>query len=100
MATHTIKGFLTWRESPFGDKPEVAFLGYDPREYDRDSKYPRVVLREHSFDVEVPDDFDPRPGMVAALEKQKQQIRAAFAASVAEIDQRISELKAITFESA
>ena len=49
---------------------------------------------------EVPDDFDPRPAKVAALEAKKQEIRAKFAAAVTDIDRRISELLAITNEVA
>ena len=99
MAKHTITGFITWQENPFSETPEVSFLTYDPTKYDKESRYPRVVVREHSFEVEVPDSFDPRPGQIAVLEEQKQKLRAAFAASVMEIDKRISELQAITFDA-
>lgn len=100
MAKHTIKGFITWRDGLHGLlPPEVSFTTFDPRKYEQSTIRPAVVVREHSFEVEVPDDFDSRPAQVAALEKHKQEIRAQFAASVAEIDKRISELQAITYDA-
>jgi len=80
MSTHTIDGFITWRHAAWMDHPEVGFLTYDPREAGGDY----VVVRAHSIEVEVPDDFDPRSAQVAALR-----------AYVAEIDASISKLLAI-----
>lgn len=54
-----------------------------------------VTICPHSFTAEVPADFDPRPGLVKALEKQKEEARAAFAARVVELDRQINELLAI-----
>jgi hypothetical protein len=51
-------------------------------------------------EVEVPDDFDARPAKIAALEAEKQKLRAAFAARVTEIEREISQLQAITCEVA
>ena len=54
-----------------------------------------VPVAPHSFTVEIPDDFDPRPGMVASLQAQKEKARAEFAALVTSLDRRINELLAI-----
>jgi hypothetical protein len=50
---------------------------------------------EHEFEVEVPDNFDPRPGQVAALEAKKKEIQAEFAAKVKQIEDQINSLLAI-----
>lgn len=93
MATHEIKGFLT--QTNYRDtEPVIGFSMYRPNpKYSPDT----VVIREHSFEVDVSDDFDPRPSLIAALEEQKRQARVEFAAMVMKIDQRISELQAIEF---
>lgn len=91
MSTHTIDGFITWRHAAWMDHPEVGFLTYDPEEFDLDS----VAIRAHSIEVEVPDDFDPRPAQVAALREKREKAAATFSAYVAEIDASISKLLAI-----
>lgn len=91
MSTYTIDGFITWRRAAWMDRPEVGFLTFDPREVGSDY----VVIRPHSFEVEVPDDFDPRPAQVAALREKREKAAATFSAYVAEIDASISKLLAI-----
>ena len=91
MSKHTIDGFITWRHTAWMDRPEVGFLAYDPRTVDGDS----VVIRPHSIEVEVPDDFDPRPAQVAALREKRMKAAATFIAYAAEIDASISKLLAI-----
>lgn len=54
-----------------------------------------TLVREQMFEVEVPDNFDPRPQMVKALEAEKEKARAEFAKRVLEIDKRINELLAL-----
>jgi hypothetical protein len=51
---------------------------------------------EQEFEIEVPDDFDPRAQQIAALEKQKQKVMADYQKTVTEINNRINNLKAIT----
>lgn len=95
MSKHTISGFITYRAATYTGEPIVSFLLYDPSEYDKEDRNPRIVVREHSFEVEIPDDFDPRPKMVAALVAAKEAARAEFAAKVVAIDRRINELLAL-----
>jgi len=54
-----------------------------------------VVLMEHSFYVEVPDNFDPRPGQVAALKAKKEKVQAEFSKRVMELDEQINSLLAL-----
>lgn len=87
----TIKGYVTCTQYGWDDKPTFSFYGFDPTGYDTST----VKVMEHEFEVEVPDDFDPRPGQVAALKAQKEQIQAEFAAKVKQIDDQINSLLAI-----
>lgn len=57
-----------------------------------------MFVKQHSFTVEVPDDFDPRQTQIAALEKQMADRRAEFQKYLTETQRRISELQAITHE--
>jgi hypothetical protein len=88
----TIKGYVTCTQYAWDNKPTFSFYGFDPTTYDKST----VKVMEHEFEVEVPDNFDPRPGQVAALKAQKEEVRAEFAKKVKEIDDKISSLLAIT----
>ena len=57
----------------------------------------RIFVGEQMVSVEVPVDFDPRPIQIQALEERERELRAKFAAAVAEIHRRISELTAIEY---
>ncbi|QGZ66397.1 hypothetical protein [Paraburkholderia acidisoli] len=46
----------------------VTFSHYDSSIYNAD----QVVIGPHSFEVEVPDDFDMRDGLVANLQREAQ----------------------------
>lgn len=94
MSKHQITGFITYRTVPWMPTPEIDFTTFDPRKIS-DTSYPRLVVREHSFEVEVSDDFDPRPQQVAALQAEKQKLRAAFAKRITELDDGIAKLLAI-----
>ena len=58
-----------------------------------------VKVSDHQFTLEVPDDFDPRAGYVANLEREKERLAAAFRARVTEIDAQIQSLLALPMES-
>ena len=87
----TIKGYITCQQYAWDDKPVFSFYSFDPTSYDTST----VKVMEHSFEVEVPDNFDPRPGQVAALKAKKEKVQAEFAAKVKEIDEQINSLLAI-----
>lgn len=73
MSQHTIKGYITYHKYDWSDKPVINFCPWKPAEDNQ-----TVVLREHQFDVEVPDDFNP-----------------ALAADLARLNEEISKLQAI-----
>ena len=92
MAKHLIKGYITSTQYSLHGKADIDFRTYKPiAEYSPNT----VVVSEHEFEVEVPDNFDPRPAMVESLEEQKRLAQAEFSKKVMEIDQRIQSLLAI-----
>ena len=88
-----LKGFVFCRTS--GGKVEFELMPWDCRTWDASLADGRIFVKEHLTTVEVPDDFDPRPQQVAALEAAKQKARAEFQARVTEIDRQIQSLLAI-----
>ena len=88
-----LKGYLFCRL--YGGKPEFELLPWDCRTWGAVNADGRVFVTEHTTTVEVPDDFDPRPQQVAALEAAKQKARAEFQARITEIDRQIQSLLAI-----
>ena len=88
-----LKGYLFCRTS--GGKPEFELLPWDCRTWDAASVDGLVFVTEHTTTIEVPDDFDPRPQQVAALEAEKQKARAEFQKRITDIDRQIQSLLAI-----
>jgi hypothetical protein len=96
MSKHTITGYLYHVQYDFQPDEQFAVVFNSSKtmgEHDPDWTF----FREHSFEVELPDDFDPRPSKLAALEAQKARIRADFHSRIAEIDEQISKLQALTY---
>jgi len=58
----------------------------------------RTYVGEQEIELEVPDNYDPRPQQIAALEEQKRKAMAEFQKTVDDINERISKLQAITYE--
>lgn len=88
----TIEGYVTYRAPRFEWETEKwGFVDFKPTNFNAWG----VMVKPYSFEVEVPDDYDPRPQMVAELEAEKTRIRAEFAAKVKELDDRIQSLLAI-----
>ena len=88
----TIKGFINYKKDDWCEGGDYHFYKYDM------SKHGYVAVMPHEIAVEVPDDFDPRPQQVSALEAEKQKARAEFHARVTEIDRQIQSLLAIEHE--
>lgn len=89
----TINGFITWRQYEWENKPTYSFSMYNPQELHINDEF---VVMEHSITVDVPEQFDPRPAQVAALREQKQKLREKYLEAVAEIEERISKLLALS----
>ena len=54
-----------------------------------------VVVREQDVDLDIPDDFDARPQMIAALEEKRSKAMADHEALMNAIEGRIASLRAI-----
>jgi hypothetical protein len=86
----TIKGAVVFGKFDWDHgKPSFKFFDYDPSGKDH------VKVADHTVTVEVPDDFDPRSLMVQSLEREKQNLTAAFQARITEINGKIQSLLAI-----
>jgi hypothetical protein len=93
MSKHTIKGFLYYVQYEW-DAPNFSVTWSLHAEMGKtDPNW--TLIDSHDIEVEIPDNFDPRPAKLAALRKLKQDVKAEFAAKVVEIDRRINELLAI-----
>jgi hypothetical protein len=89
----TIKGYLHQCQYKWMSEPEFVLLS---TVYKDNLDYIPVRQEPYEFEVEVPDDFDPRPQKVAALEEQKREAQIAFAKRIREIEDQISKCLAIT----
>lgn len=96
MAKAVIKGIVIWEKMVWQDTPNIIFFTGSAATAPGSSEYAnRAVIYEHSFEVDVPDNFDPTAGFIAELEEQKRQLRLKLAAELAELDDRISKLQAL-----
>jgi hypothetical protein len=59
------------------------------------SEYGYVLVGPTDVSFEVPDDFDPRPQQIKALEEKQRQAAAAFYALTTDIKRQISELQSL-----
>lgn len=92
----TIKGFIHWKQPHYAGDEEFSFYPFEWK----DSEYNggRIVVMPHSFEVDVPDDFDPTAKQIAALEKEKAKVRKEFNARIAQLNEQIGKLQALTFD--
>jgi len=84
----TIEVFIHW------EKDHDGFVAWP---YDRTQfATPGVFfVKQQTITVEIPDDFDPIPGQVAAIKKHQQELKAAFAKKMMELDSDLANLLCI-----
>jgi hypothetical protein len=88
----TIEGFVYYIKYDFCDTPHLAWnASPDMGKHDPDW----VLVGPHSFEVECPDDFDPRPQQVAALDKEIEKTRAKMHARITELQEQKNRLLAL-----
>jgi len=87
----TIKGFLHYSTADWG-YGEIAFYGCDMS--DSPSMH-AVMIKPLEIEVEIPDDFDPRPKQIEVLKAKEKAAAAAFYALQVDIDRQISQLSAL-----
>jgi uncharacterized small protein (DUF1192 family) len=56
------------------------------------------MVMPHELVVDVPDDFDPTPKQIAQLEAEKAKVRAEFNQRIAQLNEQIGKLQALTFD--
>lgn len=87
----TLTGHIYATKYSWSDEIRYSFEQSDRTSWDKDS----VVVQPHEFTVDVPDNFDVRPGLVANLESERVRLQAEFAARVTELNAQIQSLLAI-----
>ena len=96
---HTIKGYVVWEQWRNETEGRFRFQCYKPSPEHQSNHYDVVLVCEHSFEVEIPDAFDPTPGLIASLEEQKAAARLKLARELMALDERISKLQALPFNA-
>lgn len=94
MSKHIVKGYVTFKPAEYDwEKDKVGFVDFKPH---GNSSWGHIV-GEHSIEVEIPDDFDPRVQQIKDLEEQRQRLHTEFARRVKELDDKLAKLQAIEF---
>lgn len=91
MSKHTVTGFVHCNTDDWSGKVSYSIWPFDMSKSCED----RPLVGEQSFEVEVPDDFNPVPAQIAALEEKKRQLRVKLSDELARLDERISKLSCI-----
>jgi hypothetical protein len=96
MSKQTVKHFLFMEHRWVGGSFEMK---WQPtiRHLHMDDEADRIFIREIDLEVDIPDDFDPTPHQVKALEAQKREALLKYQQTVAEINETLSKLQAITY---
>ena len=76
----------------FMDVPEYQVMSFDIGKSEG-----RTLMCTHEIEIEVPDNFDPRPQQIEILQEKKQNIMAEYQKTITEIDHDISKLQAIAY---
>lgn len=71
---------------------------YEVFSFKMDDEEHRTYIGEREIEIEVPDNYDPRPQQIAALEEKLRDVMAEFQVTVDSIKERISKLQAITYQ--
>ena len=56
-----------------------------------------IYIGSQEVEIDVPDNYDPRPAQIAALQELHKKAAADYQSKVTEIQRRISELQALEF---
>ena len=91
---HTIKGYLVYQTADYySDDQRLTFQDYKPLDRTKN-----IIIRPHSIEVDVSDDFDPRTAQVAALQDEITTMRATAEAAINAKVAKLQELLAINNE--
>ena len=84
-----IKGFIHYKNPQAWERNNNGFMHSTAGDL---SMAGYIKVQAHDLEIEVPDNFDPRPQQVAALQAEQKKVRAEFAARIVELDRQISTL--------
>jgi len=87
----TLKGFLHFSAEPWN----YGELVLRHRDYTGETDMNEILIREIAVEIDIPDNFDPRPAQIKALEAKQKQAAAAFQTMNTEIMRQISQLQAL-----
>ncbi len=91
-----IKSYLNMVHYVWADKPEYLLYPFPIEgEIDPSIFKQKATVCEVFTSHDIPDDFDPRPQMIAALEQQRRKAMADHEAFMNVIEGRIASLRAI-----
>lgn len=101
MKTIEIAGFIyAALQSMVPDKPVYSFHELDDLSFMNSKHTTYVKVMPHTLVVEIPDgEIDYRTVRVAALEKEREKVRADMGKRITEINSEISKLQAIEFNA-
>lgn len=88
----TLNGQINWKKEDWESEGRFYFQFSDM------SEFGYVKVMPYTLEIDVPDDFNPVPGQIAALEKEKAKIRAEFNRRIAALNEQIGKLQALTFD--
>lgn len=91
------EGWIVQSQYSWEPKPRYAFVDYQPTPTHDDTSH-RVPVMPYTLTFTMPDDFDPVPSLVAAVEAEKVAALAAYQEAIAKCNERLSRLQAITYE--
>ena len=88
----TIDGFICWKKESWKKEGEFSFWGFEV------NSMGYVTVMPHSMEVDVPDNFNPVPDQIAQLEREKAKVRQEFNDRIAQLNEQIGKLQALTFD--
>lgn len=88
----TITGQINYKARTYSGEPEFFFHMGNMSEYGYTEVIPLTI------EFELPANFDPRTEQVKALQAEKIRLMADFQKRCTQIERKISELTALTFE--
>ena len=96
----TIKGHIRHSHYSWEAAPRWTFYqSWDNSDTPPDDTDESVLVRSHSFVIEVPNNFNPIPQKVAALMARKQKVQADAHVEATKIEETIQKLLAIGYDS-
>lgn len=87
MKTVTVKGFVHLRTSKWSKPDDYVLMNC---KFEDDKDY--LFVNDGELTFTIPEGFDPHPGQVEQLNKEKINLMADFHNRMTEIERKISEL--------